>query len=344
MEYTRGIGVQGKELQLLIELTEDKIIGAPAVSNIPQAGCIPDSARCEPDGSSTIPGFRAILIRAINHSVAQVENRIKLSLYPRRKTNLAKTAKEVYEDRAKYSYGELNSFVNPAFKTYPEWGDLDAEQQGRYGDDQALYEPGTLPWALLTPQQQRDFTAAVIYVPNKSEDEERIDGKERSYIKLYERNIIKIYRLALKIQDPMGLSIPYLHRAFDPSEYMVYKKEGSIRLFPAQAKISAVGNGSLMSYAGYGMRVPAFSQIIHVDYSYGLEEIPPALQEAVALLAAAKAFELINIAFTKGMMSYSVQGFSASFGEGLYRSVIQRYREEAEELLAPYYMPVMTAW
>lgn len=344
MEYFRGLGVQGRELNLLIELTEDKIIGAPAVSGIPQAGCIPESARCGDDGSSSIPGFRSILIRAIHNSVAQIENRIKLSLYPRRKTNFARYPKEVYENRVKFSTGTLNSFLNNSYLQYPEWTDLDAEQQSYYGDDPLIYTAGTLPWDLLSPEQQREFAQNVIYVPEKSEDEEKIDGRERSYIKLYERNVLEIHRLALVIQDPMGMGIPYLHRTFDPSEYFLYKKEGSFRLFPAQAKISAAGGGALMSYAGYGMRVPAFSQLIHVDYSYGLERIPPALQEAVALLAAAKAFEMINVAFTKGMMSYSVQGFSASFGEGLYRPVIERYREEAEELLAPYYMPVMTAW
>lgn len=344
MEYFRGPGVQGYELQLLIELTEDKIIGAPTVSHIPEAGCIPDSARCGPDGSSSIPGFRAILIRAINNAVAQVENRIKLALYPRRKTNFAKTPKEVYEDRVKFSNGSTDSFFVPTYKSYPKWTDLNTEQQALYNNDNTLYTDGTLPWDLLTPEQQRDFSGKVIYVPHKTEDEEKLDGRERSYIKLYERQIIKIHRLALVIQDPMGLGVPYLHRAFDPSEYFIYNKEGAIRLFPAQAKISAAANGALMSYAGYGMRVPAFSQIIHVDYEYGLQEIPPALQEAVALLAAAKAFELINISLTKGFMSYSVQGFSASFGQGLYQPVIERYRQEAEDLLAPYFLPVMTAW
>lgn len=344
MEYTRSLGLQGRELQLILELVEDKLINVPAVSNIPEASCIPDSARCGPDGSSSVPGWRAILIRAVNLAVHQVENRIKLALYPRRKTNLAQSAQEVYEDRVKYSSGSLNSFVDPSYMMFPRWADLSPEQQAGYNDDPALYIDGSIPWGLLTLAQQREFASKVIFVPNKVEDEERLDGKERSYIKFYERNIIKIHRLALKIQDPLGLGIPYLHRSFDPSEYFIYHKEGAIRLFPAQAKISAVGSGALMSYAGYGMRVPAFSQIIHVDYEFGLEKIPPALQEAVAYLAAARAFEMINVAYTKGMTNFSVSGFSAGFGAGLYNDIRQRYREEAEELLAPYYLPVMTAW
>ncbi|MFA5626228.1 MAG: hypothetical protein WC965_01970 [Thiohalomonadaceae bacterium] len=344
MEYFRGIGVQGKELNLLIQLVEDKIIGAPAASGIPGGGGIPESARCDSSGYSPIPGFRSILIRAINNAVAQVENRIKLALYPRRKTNFARTPQEVYEDRVKYSTGALDSFLDVSYREYPQWSNLEPEQMDMYNNDSTLYTPGTLPWDLLTPEQMKEFASRVLYAPNKTENEERIDGRERSYIKLYERNIIKIHRIALVIQDPMGLGIPYLHRTFDPSEYFLYPIEGAVRLFPAQAKISAVGNGALQSFAGYGMRVPYFSQLIHVDYEHGMERIPPALQEAVALLAASKAFEMLNVAFTKGMLSYSVSGFSASFGEGLYMKTIQRYKEEAEELLGPYYMPVMTAW
>lgn len=344
MEFYRGLGIQGSELQYLIELVEDKTLNVPAASGIPQAGCIPDSARCAPDGSSTIPGFRSIMIRAINSAVAQVENRIKLALYPRRKTNFAQNPKEVYEERAKFSSGSLDSFFVPSYKEYPTWTDLDSEQQAMYSNNPNLYTNGTLPWDLLKPDQQEDFAGKVIYVPEKVEDEEKIDGRERSYIKFYERQIIKIHRLALVIQDPMGLGVPYLHRAFDPSEYMIYKKEGAIRLFPAQAKISAASNGSLMSYAGYGMRVPAFSQIIHVDYTFGLEKIPPALQEAVSLLAAARVFEMLNVSFTKGFSSFGVSGFNAAFGEGMYTALCKSYREQAEELLAAYFLPIMTSW
>lgn len=344
MEYTRGLGVQGRELQLLIELTEDKLLGAPSVGGLPESSCIPESARCGPDGNSSLPGFRAILLRAIQSAVSDVENRIKLSLYPKRKTNFAQSPKEVYEDRVKYGTGELYSFINDTYLAYPTWNDLNEEQQSMFNDDPAMYTDGTLPWDLLTPEQAREFSGNVIYVPNKVEDEEKIDGRERSYIKLYERQIIDIHRISFKIVDPMGLGQPYLHRSFDKSEYFLYKKEGAVMLFPAQAKISAVGQGGLMTWHGFGLKAPRYAQVIHIDYSFGLEKIPYALQEAVALLAAVRAMQQINIAYTQGMMSYSVSGFSASFGEGMFSKVIEQYKEDAERLLAAFYMPVLTAW
>lgn len=291
-----------------------------------------------------MPGFKAILIRAIHRSVSRVENKIKLALYPRRKTNLAKSPDEVYNDRVKFGSGGLDSFLTPAAKDYPQWGDLNSSQQAQYNDDSGLYYPGTLPWDLLTKAQKTTFAQQVIYVPNKVENEERIDGKGRSYIKLYERYVTKIHKLALEIQDPQGLGIPYLNRTYAPNEYFLYRKEGGLILFPAQAKISATGGSNMIASSGYGLTVPNMPQIIAADYTFGLEEIPNDLQDAIALYSAIKTFELVNIAFTKGMMSYSVQGFSASFGKGMYADIMQRYKDEADELLHPYYQVVMTGW
>lgn len=344
MEFTRGPQLSNKELNLLIEATEDRIFGIPKTSGIPDDGFLPSSARCSSGGQNSLPGFQALLIRSIKKSVARVENRVKLALTPRRKTNFAKTAKEVYEDRVKYGSGGLDSFRTPESRQYPTWDDLNTEQQGYYNDDPALYQVGTLPWDLLEPEQQKTFAREVLYVPNKVEDEERIDGKGRSYIKLYERYVTKIHKMALEIQDPQGLGIPYLNRTYAPNEYFLYKKEGGVILFPAQAKISASGASNMIASSGYGLIVPNMPQIIAVDYTFGLEEIPEDLQDAIALLSATKVFEAVNTAFTKGMMSYSVQGFSASFGKGLYSDVIERYKEEAEELLAPYYMFTMTGY
>ena len=100
----------------------------------------------------------------------------------------------------------------------------------------------------------------------------------------------------------------------------------------------------MIASSGYGLIVPSMPQIITIDYQFGLEEIPPDLQDAVALMSAVKVLELVNVAFTKGMMSYSVNGFSASFGNGLYSSVIERYEKIAEDLLAPYFQVVMTGY
>lgn len=324
--------------------------GAPKLltSGLSANACLPDTMRCEigADGivSSSEPGYQALLVRAIQRAVAEAEKKTRLAFYPRRKTSFARTPKEVYENRVKFGQGGLDSFLTPASRDYPAWTDLTTEQQGFYGNTEALYTTGSLPWDALTTEQQENFSRDVLYVPNKVEGEERIDGKGRSYIKLYERNIIKIHKIALEIQDPQGLGIPYLNRVYSPNEYFEYLKEGAVILFPAQAKISATGPSNLFASAGYGLVVPIMPQIITVDYEYGLTEIPFDLQDAIGLLAAVYAFELINIYFTKGFMSYSVAGFSASFGSGLYNAVVERYKQQAEDLLAPYYQMVLTGW
>ena len=193
-------------------------------------------------------------------------------------------------------------------------------------------------------EQKETFSQGVIFVPNKVGNEERIDGKARSYIKLYERYVTHIHKLALEIQDPQGLGIPYLNRTYAPNEYFLYQKEGAVILFPAQAKISATGASNMIASSGYGLIVPSMPQIITVDYEFGLTEIPPDLQDAVAMYSARYVFEMMNIAFTKGLTNYSVQGFSAAFGNGMYSQVMERFKEEADELLHPYYQFVMTGW
>jgi hypothetical protein len=340
IEFTRGPGITGKELNLLIEATMDRIAGIPQLDpNIKPGDCLPTGAM---EGS--LPGFRSIVIRAIQKSVSKIENRIKLALYPRRKTNFARDPKEVYENRIKFGSGGLDSFLTMGARDYPTWTDLNEEQKDKYNNNQDLYKNGTIPWDLLTTEQQSQFAREVLFFPDKVGDEERIDGKARSYIKLYERQVIKINKLALEIKDPSGLGIPYLNRTYSPNEYFLYRKEGAVILFPAQAKISATGSSNMIASSGYGLIVPNMPQIITCDYLFGLEEIPPDLQDAVAMLAAVKVFELVNVAFTKGMMSYSVGGFSASFSKGLYSSVIERYEKMVEELLGPYFQVVMTGY
>lgn len=332
-------------MNLLIEAVEDRIFSLPTlgIAGLTADNCIPESARCG-GGNSSLPGFKAILVRAIQRSVARVENRIKLALYPRRKTNFAQSPREVYEDRVKYGFGGLDSFLTPAAREYPSWDDLNDAQRAMYANDESLYTTGSLPWDALTPEQKTTFAQGVIYVPHKVGNEERIDGKGRSYIKLYERYVRHIYKMALEIQDPQGLGIPYLNRTYAPNEYFLYKKEGAVILFPAQAKVSATGASNIIASSGYGLVVPQMPQIITVDYEFGLDQIPPDLQDAIALYATRYVFEMINIAFTKGMMNFSVQGFSASFGKGMYAEVLQRFKDEADELLHPYYQMVMTGW
>lgn len=340
MEYARGTGVEGRELALLLEAVRDRIFGIPNVSpNMPQEACLPEAAR-----NGSLPGFQSIVLRALHRTVSRVENRIKLAVYPRRKTNFAKTPREVYEQRVKFGSGGLDSFLTYQSRTFPTWDDLTTDQQSKYADNPNLYVSGTLPWDLLENDQKSAFSREVLYFPNKTEDEERLDGKGRSYIKLYERYVSHIHKLALEIKDPQGLGIPYLNRTYAPNEYFLYKKEGAVILFPARAKISATGASNMIASSGYGLVVPNMPQIVTVDYQYGLEELPHDLQDAIALLTAIKVLELVNIAYTKGMMSYSVSGFSASFGKGLYADVMDRYEKMAEDLLAPYFQVIMTGY
>lgn len=340
-----------KEFQLLVQATEDRMFSLNSLgfAGLGADGCLPEDIRCsDPSdgtvGSSSMPGYYDMLKRAITHSVSRVENKIKLGLFPRVKTDFAKTPREVYEDRYTFGTGNTDSFLNPGSRTYPEWQHLTDEQQAEYQNNQSLYTPGTMPWDLLTREQRDIFSRSVIYYPNKTEDSERIDGRGRSYIKLYERYVTDIYRLELRLQDPQGLGIPYLARSYNPSEYFLYKKSGAVILFPAQARVQAMTTANMIGAAGYGMIVPAMPQILHVSYKFGLETIPHNLQDAVALYAAARMFELVNIAMTKGLTSYSVQGFSASFGDGLYQPVIQRYHQEAEDILHSYYQISMVGW
>lgn len=335
MALYRGPGVQGKELQLLIEAVEDRIMNAANFSAfMSSSDCLPLSA----------PGIRSLIIRDLHRSVSRIESRIKIALYPRRRTNFAATPQEVYENRAHYGMNALDSFLTPESRTYPTWEDLTLEQRTYYNNNDATYTPGTLPWGLLEPDQIRKFSNEVLYVPNKAGDEERLDGKNRAYMRLNHRYIIRIFKVALEIQDPAGLGIPYLNRSYAPSEYMVYPIEGALLLFPAQAKIAATAAANLWTSARYGMLIPELPQIMRVDYEHGFTEIPADIQDAVAMTTARRVFESVNIAATRGLLNFSVQGFSAAFGRGLYADVMERYENEADEILGHYQQIVMTGW
>ena len=108
MEFSRTSDtISKKEFNLLIRATEDRLFNLQqlGISGLTADGCLPESARCDVNGNSSLPGFREIMNRAIHQSIAKVENRVKLALYPRRKTNFAKTPREVYENRDKFSVG-----------------------------------------------------------------------------------------------------------------------------------------------------------------------------------------------------------------------------------------------
>lgn len=322
--------LQGEQLQLLVENVYDRINGAP----IANKDLIP----------STEPGIESIIIRDIHRTVRKVENKIKLALYPKRKTDLPGTPREVYENKEKYT--SLGCIPRADTSFFPMWSDLTDEQKSIYNDNPVLYKPGTLPWDLMSNKQKQYFSQRVTYIPEKVDDCEVLDGKGRAYIKLHERNIIKVHSVSLYIKKPgTSMLMPMLARTFTEDSIQVFKSEGGIQLMPLLAT-----NGMLMMGAGgystsFGVNVPRFPQMIHVDYTYGLKEIPEDLREAISLLTAAKAFESINIAYTQGLTGYSVNGFAAQFGKGAYNDVMERYKEEAESILNSHYTQVnLTGW
>lgn len=320
--------LKGKQLQLLIQNIKDRVVNVPGVET---NGLIPVEN----------PGIEAIISRDAQRSVAEVESRLKLALYPKRKTDLPKTPREVYEGKVKYA----SSYKDSRVLHFPQWIHLTEEQQGLYGTPN-LYVDGTLPWDMFTNAQKQYFSTQVIYVPNKAADAEKLDGKGRNHIKLNERNIIKVHSVELKIKNPSNNSL-FMGRSYSDSEIIVYHQAGSIQLIPAMARAEMLRDGGsfLASQStAYGLTIPRIPQIMSVDYTYGYEEIPLDLMDAVAMTAANRVFETVNISFTKGLLSYSVQGFSAQFGKGMYTEVMQRYSDKADMIFANYSAMSITGW
>lgn len=316
--------MQGEQLQLLVEATKDKIVGVPGITS---NGLIPLEE----------PGIEAIIFRDIQRSVVEIENITKLSLSPKRKTDLPKTAKEAYENKGKFL--SLGCFPDSMSLNYPRWEDLTVKQREVYADSPTLYRDGTLDWDRMTRQQKEYLSLRISHVPNKSGDAEKFDGKGRKYIKLYNRNIIEIHRVVYQIMNPNNGSIPITSRAFTKSEVITYAREGGIQLMPAMGVANMIYSGGATiagSATSFGMGVPSLPQVLKVDYTYGLEEIPLDLQNAVAMSAAIKVFETVNLMTTQGLTGFAVQGFNANFGAGQYKEVMDRYQLRVDKILENY--------
>jgi hypothetical protein len=325
------MALEGEQLQLLVENVHDRMNGAP----IANRELIPITA----------PGVESIIIRDIHRTISKVEHRVKLALSPKRKTNLPKTPREVYEEKTKYY--AMGCFPKGELVEYPYWEDLTATQKASFGDDSSIYAPGTIPWDMMTNKQKSYFSSRVIFIPNKVADSERLDGKGRAYIKLYERNIIKVHSVGVFLKKPgASMTNPLLYRTYTEESVNVYAKEGAIQLMPLMAQGGMMMSNQAGGYStNFGVVLPRYPQLIHVDYTFGLKEIPEDLKDAISLLTAAKAFESINLAYTQGLTGYSVQGFSAQFGKGMYADVIERYKAEADEIISAHYTQVsMTGW
>lgn len=177
----------GENYQLIVQAVNDRITGVPGIDqSITVNALIPRD----------LPGLDAIIERHTHRTIAEVENRTKLDLYPRRKTNYAKTPEQIYNNR-EYYYTTKQSFKNQNFLDFPHWAELTVEQQQEYSNNPLLYIDGSLVWDELTNEQKTLFSRNVFFIPNKSFDEEALDGKNRRYVDLLKNRIIKIHKLYL---------------------------------------------------------------------------------------------------------------------------------------------------
>lgn len=287
--------------------------------------------------------FSEVIGREIDRAANWVEQRIKTSLAPARATDMPKSAEEAYSDRVRF-----NDYISANFLNYPRWDDLTTGQKSLYGNNQSFYRDGTLPWNLLTEEQRITFSSFVQFSPIKIRDAERLDGKATAYITTYFAPIIEVHYLALSFVSPPGYSGKNLFfRLYQKNEFYVYNKEGAIHIFPAvMARIANTTQDPLYG-TQFGVVAPRIPQVIKIDYEYGYTDAtrPLGLVEAVGLKAASQLLHIISAYLTGGLQGFGVDGFNASFSNGLlYKPLVEKYEQELKELLRPFYRPVMTAW
>ena len=289
------------------------------------------------------PEVQQYLEREIERSAQYLENRLRTSLTPARFTNLPKTPKEAYENRAKYK-----DAINENFYQFPKWEDLTAAQKNLYGNNPSFYVPGSLPFELLTNDQLNQWVSNIRVAPNKIGDAERQDGKGTPLIITYYAPIITVYSLALAFTAPPGYEGKNLFfRLYKPNEFYFYRT-GEIHIFPAvMARIlSQTTSQDPLWGSQYGPIAPRIPQVIVIDYEFGYTDPPYDLLEAVAIRTAMQFILAISANLTAGLRSFGIEGFNASFGNNglLYENLYNEYKERLRELLSPYYRPVMTAW
>lgn len=311
-----------KTLQTIIQYTYDALAGVDI-----------------PEGD-----FDELLRRDVEKAVDWVEQTVKTSLSPVRRTNLPKTAQDAYEDKARYRDFQKNQ----AYLTFPTWSQLTSAQQALYGGNQANYVDGTLPWQLLTEEQRLLFSSMIEYAPNKIGDAERQDGKGSAFIQTYSAPIVTVYYLALSFVSPPGYNDggkQLWFRKYKPNEFLVYKKEGAIHIFPAvMARITQTSQDPLYG-SQYGVVAPRIPQVLEIDYEYGYVDPPHTLMQAVAYRAAAEILMHISTMYTAGLSGFGVEGFNASFSDGmLYKPLYDKYMVEVQRLLRPFHRVVTSSW
>jgi len=288
--------------------------------------------------------FDELFRREVLRAVDWVEQTIKTSFSPVRRTNLPKTPQDAYEDKLRYRDFQKS----PAYVSFPTWDQLIPEQRAKYGNNPDNYVDGSLPWALLTEEQRLIFSSMVEYAPNKIGEAERLDGKHAAYFQTYMAPIVTVYYIALSFVAPPGyedVGKRLWFRLYKPNEFLVYHKEGGIHIFPAvMARITSTSQDPLYG-SQYGVVAPRIPQVIEVDYEYGYTDPPKRLMQAAAYRAAGDLLLHISTMYTAGLAGFGVEGFNASFNDGmLYKPLADKYRTEAFEMLRPFYRVVMTGW
>lgn len=310
----------GKLFQELIQATYDKLTGVQI-----------------PDGN-----FNEVLERELDRAIGFVENRIRTSLEPVRKTDMPKTVEECYADRSRFK-----DFINQAFVSYPKWENLTDGQKFLYGNNPNIYKDGTLPWDLLTEEQRLIIASNTQYAENKIDMSERQDGKGKATLTTFFAPIVNVHSIALAFTAPPGYEGKNLFfRLYKQNEFLVYHREGMIEIFPAvMARILSTTNDPLYG-SQYGVVAPRIPQVIKIDYEYGYTDQtrPAELVEAVAIKTAMTMLLYISNTLTMGLQGFGVDGFNASFNGMIYKTLYDEYNRRLNSILAPYYRLVMSSY
>lgn len=286
--------------------------------------------------------FEAVMEREIERAYAWVCNRIKTSLHPVRSTDMPRSPEEAYRDKDRF-----RNYINDHWLDFPTWDQLtDVQKTTLYGNNPAIYDNGSLAWDLLTEEQRILFGTKVEYASNKITELEKQDGKQAAYIKTYKHPISDFHSLALSFVNVPGYqNLSTFFRLYQPNEILVYKKEGAIHIFPAvMARIMNSTQDPLYG-SQFGTVAPRIPQVLHIDYTWGYENPPYDLMEAVGIKAAIQVLNYISNMFTAGLDGFGVQGFNAQFQGGqMFGPMKEQMQQDLQQILKPYYYPALTGW
>lgn len=286
--------------------------------------------------------FESVMLREIDRAYAYVCNRIKTSLHPVRKTNLPKSPEEAYRDKDRF-----DEYIDDHWVSFPTWEQLTSAQKiTYYANNRTLYTAGSLSWDLLTEEQRILFGTKVDYAANKISEIEKQDGKNTAYIKVYHGPISKFHSLALSFVNVPGYqNLSTFFRLYQPNEILVYEREAAIHIFPAVMARLMNSTQDPLYGSQFGTVAPRIPQVLHIDYEFGYREPPFDLLEAVAIRASIQILMYISNLFTGGLQGFGVQGFNVNFQGGMiYGPLREKLEAEFQQILKPYYQPILTGW